>query len=241
MTTKKRDGKVKREKITFAQRDEILRRIGAGEHDGAIAKTMGVREAAVARVRRKRAPGNLSERAEVPAPAATPPTDGGMAGSDEKTDGGLDAALRAAGIAGETPPGPGSPPVPEDDEREERREVDGKALMALLQGLSSIVTRAGASIYGTEKTPQEVAERAKLSKEEREALAMLAPYAADYAPEVMDKVKPLAAFAFVGVFGFCQWARISEFREEKRQRLAREARNAPRTVEVPAPEMERTE
>lgn len=158
-------------------------------------------------------------------PKATP-----LAGADWKDDGGLSKALEAAGMStgegAEAPPRPESanpnlppPPTPED-------------LVAMLTAVNGIVCRMAATVWKVKLDKGELESIITLTKEEKGALLMLAPYAADYAPELMSRMKPIMAWTFVGAYLVMSGTRVMDIRGRKPPKLTKAARMAPENEDV---------
>lgn len=167
----------------------------------------------------------------------------GLAGGSLKTDGGLDKALGAAGFAPSSFAGPsapsgsgvGSAPLPPPPTPEQ--------LVALLSAVNGMACRMAATVYRVKLSKSDLAELCTLGKEEKQVLESLAPYAAEYAPQVMSKVKPAMAWGFVAAYLVMTGTRIWEIRAKRPPKLTRAAERAP-LAEVspePAAELPRTE
>lgn len=139
----------------------------------------------------------------------------------------LAAAKKGAGVgSGEAPevvpaPAPQSGPapapavpkilVPSADE-----------LVAIITGIDGVVIKTIAAVRNKHVPPQQFMELAKLPKEDREQLLSLAPYAAEYVPEVMHYFRPAMAICFVLVWGISVAGRVKHLAQldEKLEALA---------------------
>lgn len=147
-----------------------------------------------------------------------------MAGATWKGDGGLDRALAAAGIAADaspeaTPSGEAKPQLPPPPTPAE--------LVAFLSAINGTVCRLAATVWQVKVSKEELAELSTLSKEEKDTLATLAPYAAEYAPEIMTKFKPVMAWTFVGFYVLMSGQRVMAIRAKAPKKLTKAAEMAP--------------
>ena len=94
-------------------------------------------------------------------------------------------------------------------------------MVALLGGLSTLVCKTAATIYRVPLTSKQLDELTTLTRSEKDMLEALAPYAAEYAPELMGKVKPVLAWAFVGVYGLAVGTRVWDIREQSPKQRAK--------------------
>lgn len=167
-------------------------------------------------------------------PLPTPPLPGFFTSSP------LDSALRAAGLgASSTGPVPsgavpsqhdplrpaptvdaaGSPPRPIGE-----RPPTPDELVAILEAVDLMVMRTIGATRFSRVRGKDLDQACKLPEQEKRALAYLAPFAADYTPQVMQYAKPAMAFLFVGVWGMSVAVRLKILADIERKLTAAEAR-----------------
>lgn len=155
----------------------------------------------------------------------------GLAGATHKSDGGLDKALAAAGFGGGSSSG-GSGASNSGANSQPLPTITPEQIVALLTALNGVACRVASTIWRVPLTDDEMQKIVRLTKDEKDCMEALAPYAAEYAPLIMQHIKPILAGAFVCVVIISTGSRVYEIRERspkvKEARLTKIARKAPK-------------
>jgi transposase-like protein len=108
-------------------------------------------------------------------------------------------------------------------------------LVAIIEGIDGVVIKTIAAVRNKHVPPQQFMELARLPREDREQLLSLAPYAAEYVPEVMQYFRPAMAVCFVLVWGISVAGRVKHLAQMD-EKLAREAFNRANPPVTTSPE-----
>lgn len=170
---------------------EVLRKIDAGESLEALGTQYGVGQ--------EQLQSWIKNRDKILSPS---PEGGASAGSSTGSAGGIGAIASALGA---TPSAPetGSRKAPEPVET-----ISGEQIMLLIRAMDGTAMKlmAGARASHVPLTVQ--LDVMKIPQDDLDAMTMLAPYAAEYAPSVMKYMKPAMAGLFVGVWAMSCVSRI---------------------------------
>lgn len=185
-----------------------VQRVRGGESVPSVARSLGVHDTTVRNwVRHADRAQRLSILSSTPPPTPTPPA---------PQPAPVDAALAAAGVIESVPNPNGAPEgAPPSSPAVDASIENGKKLVDLLDVMKGVAVRGGArrELRRMRLSPQQERQFFRLSEEDRNAMELTGPFAAQYVEQYSEYVAPIGAVMFAMVYYFSIRGSIDALKE----------------------------